>query len=155
MDDAAYMWRAIEKAREGIAAGQSPFGAAVVKDGKVVVAAHNTVWRDTDPTAHAEVQAIRLAATALGTIDLSGCVMYTTCEPCPMCLSAIHWAKFSRCVFGATIADAAKAGFCELIFPAKDLARQGKSPLIVEEGILRPECAELFERFRMAGGRTY
>jgi guanine deaminase len=155
MDDAAFMWRAIEKAREGIAAGQSPFGAAVVQAGRVIVAAHNTVWRDTDPTAHAEIQAIRQAAAALATINLSGCVMYTTCEPCPMCLSAIHWAKFDRCVFGATIADAENAGFSELTLPAKELARQGGSPLIVEDGLLRAECAELFERFRMAGGKTY
>jgi tRNA(Arg) A34 adenosine deaminase TadA len=155
MDDATFMWRAIEKAREGIAAGQSPFGAAVVKNGKVVAATHNTVWRDTDPTCHAEVNAIRQAATALDTINLTGCVMYTTCEPCPMCLSAIHWAKFTRCVFGATIADAAKAGFCELQFPAKELARQGGSPLVVHDGVLRAECAELFERFRLAGGKTY
>jgi tRNA(Arg) A34 adenosine deaminase TadA len=155
MDDSAFMWRAIEKAREGIAAGQSPFGAAVVKNGKIVAAAHNTVWRDTDPTCHAEVNAIREAAAALGTIALTDCVMYTTCEPCPMCLSAVHWAKFKRCVFGATIEDAANAGFCELHFPAKDLARQGGSPLIVEDGVLRAECVELFERFRMAGGKTY
>ena len=155
MDDAHFMWRAIEKAREGILAGQSPFGAAVVKNGVIVVAAHNTVWRDTDPTCHAEINAIRQAAAALGTIFLNGCVMYTTCEPCPMCLSAIHWAKFARCVFGATIEDAASAGFCELHFPAKELARQGGSPLVVEDGVLRAECVELFERFRMLGGKTY
>src|SRR5262249_5781052 len=150
-----FMWRAIEKAREGIAAGQSPFGAAVVKAGKVIATAHNTVWRDTDPTCHAEMNAIRQAAAALGTIFLTDCVMYTTCEPCPMCLSAIHWAKFVRCVYGATIEDAAKAGFHELHFAAKDLARQGGSPVLVEDGVLRPECAELFDRFRMAGGKTY
>jgi tRNA(Arg) A34 adenosine deaminase TadA len=101
------------------------------------------------------VNAIREAAAALDTIALTDCVMYTTCEPCPMCLSAVHWAKFKRCVFGATIEDAANAGFCELHFPAKELARQGGSPLIVEDGVLRAECVELFERFRMAGGKTY
>ena len=87
MDDATFMWRAIEKVREGIIAGQSPFAQAVVKDGKVVAATHNTVWRDTDPTCHAEVNAIRQAAAALASINLTGCVMYTTCEPCPMCLA--------------------------------------------------------------------
>src|SRR5437763_16263183 len=106
MDEQTWMWRAIERAREGIAKGQSPFGAAVVSGGKVVAAAHNTVWLDTDPTAHAEVNAIRQAAAALGTIKLAGCVMFTTCEPCPMCLAAVHWAKFDRVVYGATIADA-------------------------------------------------
>src|SRR5947209_10405649 len=107
MDEQAFMWRAIEKAREGIGKRQSPFGAAVVRDGQVVAAAHNTVWLDTDPTAHAEVNALRQAAVALATIKLAGCVMYTTCEPCPMCLAAIHWAKLDRVVFGATIAAAA------------------------------------------------
>jgi tRNA(Arg) A34 adenosine deaminase TadA len=155
MDDAAFMWRAVEKAREGIAAGQSPFGAAVIKADKVIVAAHNTVWRDTDPTAHAEVNAIRQAATVLGTIDLSGCVMFTTCEPCPMCMSAIHWSRMARCVYGATIDDAAAAGFRELQFAAKDLVCQGKSSVVVHDGVLRAECKELFERFRMAGGKTY
>jgi guanine deaminase len=155
MDEQAFMWRAVEKAREGIALGQSPFGAAVVKGGTVVAAAHNTVWRDTDPTAHAEVNAIRQAAAALGTIDLSGCTMYTTCEPCPMCLAAIHWAKFGRCVYGATIADAAAAGFTELHVPAKELARRGGSKLAIEDGLLREVCAALFARWKEAGGRAY
>ena len=85
-----------------------------------MAATHNTVWRDLDPTAHAEVNCIRSAAKALQTISLSGCEMYSTCEPCPMCLSAIHWSKIDRVVFGATIADAAAAGFCEL-----HMARRG------------------------------
>src|SRR5262245_14130760 len=121
MDQQAFMWRAVEKAREGIAKGQSPFGAVVVSDGKVVAAAHNTVWLDTDPTAHAEINAIRQAATVLGSIALHGCTMYTTCEPCPMCLAAIHWAKIGRVVYGASIADAAAGGFTELRVPAKEL----------------------------------
>src|SRR5688572_12536560 len=94
---------AIGKADEGILAGQSPFGAVVVQDGEVVTAAHNTVWRDVDPTAHAEINAIRDAAARLQRIDLSGCMMFTTCEPCPMCLAAIHWAKFDAVIYGATI----------------------------------------------------
>src|SRR6516165_9769852 len=113
MTDADYMRLAIRKAQESIAAGQSPFGAVIIKDGEVVAATHNTVWRDSDPTAHAEVNCIRAAASALRLIDLSGCEMYSTCEPCPMCLSAIHWARIDRVVFGATIADAALAGFNE------------------------------------------
>jgi tRNA(Arg) A34 adenosine deaminase TadA len=155
MDEQAFMWRAVEKAREGIAQGQSPFGAVVVKGGKVVAAAHNTVWRDTDPTAHAEVNAIRQAAAALGTIFLDDCAMYTTCEPCPMCLSAIHWAKLDRVVYGATIADAADAGFTELQFPARELARLGGSRLVVEDGLLREVCAGLFARWKEAGGTPY
>ena len=142
---------AIAKARDGIAAGQSPFGAIIVRGTDVVATTHNTVWRDTDPTAHAEVNCIRAAATALKLIDLSGCEMYSTCEPCPMCLSAIHWAKIDRVVYGATIADAAAAGFCELRVDAKLLAELGKSPLKVKSGLLREECAQLFELWKKTG----
>src|SRR4051794_29768559 len=111
MTDEKFMQVAIAKTKAGIAAGQSPFGSIIVRDGRIVAEAHNTVWRDTDPTAHAEVNAIRLASKALGTIDFTGCTLYTTCEPCPMCLTASHWARISRVVYGATIEDAEKAGF--------------------------------------------
>ncbi|HZT83781.1 MAG TPA: nucleoside deaminase [Gemmataceae bacterium] len=149
-DEAGMRW-AIEKCREGIAARQSPFGTALVQDGRLVVATHNTVWRDGDPTAHAEVNGIRAAAAALGTIRLSGCTLYTTCEPCAMCLAAIHWAKIPRVVYGATIADAAAAGFSELCVPAAELARLGGSPLRVESGPLRAECRDLFRLWKEAG----
>jgi guanine deaminase len=152
MTEPELMRLAIDKAREGIAAGQSPFGAIVVdRGGDVVAAAHNTVWRDTDPTAHAEVNGLRRAASVLATIDLEGCTMYSTCEPCPMCLAAIHWAKVDRVVFGATIADAAAAGFCELHVAAATLAELGGSPLRVEGGLLRDDCAALFEEWKRAG----
>jgi tRNA(Arg) A34 adenosine deaminase TadA len=151
MTNEQYMKLAIEKTKEGIFSGQSPFGAVIVKDGKVVASAHNRVWKTCDPTAHAEVTAIREAAKELNTIDLSGTVMFTTCEPCPMCLSAIHWAKIDTVYFGATIADAANAGFKELEFPAKELAKQGKSPLKVEDGLCREECAALFSLWKNAG----
>src|SRR4051812_13423533 len=114
MNDEEFLRRAIEVCRQGIAAGQSPFGAVIVREGRVVVAAHNTVWRDLDPTAHAEVNALRAAAAALQSIELAGCTLYSTCEPCPMCLAASHWAKVDRVVFGAAIADATAAGFGEL-----------------------------------------
>ena len=149
--DADFMALAIAKARDGIAAGQSPFGAIVVRDGDVVAATHNTVWRDLDPTAHAEVNCIRRAAEALQAIDLGGCEMYSTCEPCPMCLAAIHWAKIDRVVYGATIDDAARAGFCELHVDARVLAEMGRSPLKVESGLLREECAALFAQWQEAG----
>ncbi len=142
---------AIAKARDGIAAGQTPFGAIIVRGSELVAATHNTVWRDTDPTAHAEVNCIRSAATAIKLIDLSGCEMYSTCEPCPMCLSAIHWAKIDRVVYGATIADAANAGFCELHVDARRLVELGNSPLKVESGLLREECAQLFELWKKTG----
>ena len=150
MSEAELMRLAIEKTREGIASGQSPFGSIIVKDGEVVASTHNTVWRDTDPTAHAEVNCLRRAAKALETIDLKGCTLYSTCEPCPMCLAAIHWAKIDRVVFGATIDDAAEAGFHELRVAASTLAEMGGSPLVVEGGLLREECSALFSEWKRA-----
>ena len=113
--DEGYMRLAIQKAREGVAAGQTPFGACIVTaGGEVAACEHNVVWRTTDITAHGEVNAIRVACRSLGTIDLSGCTIYSTTEPCPMCFSAIHWAKIAGIVFGASISDAQAAGFNEL-----------------------------------------
>jgi guanine deaminase len=153
MSDIEFMKQAIVKAREGIATGNSPFGACVVKNSQLIASAHNSVWPDTDPTAHAEVNAIRRTARVLRTIDLSGCIMYTTCEPCPMCLSAIHWSKIDRVVYGATIADAAGAGFNELKFDAKRLAKEGGSKLVVEQlddQTTCRECAALFQEWKKA-----
>src|SRR5512146_1884966 len=143
--DEEYMRLAIEKTRAGIAAGQTPFGAVIVRQGEVIIAAHNCVWATTDPTAHAEITAIRQAAQRLRTIELSGCTMYTTTEPCPMCLAAAHWAKIDRVVYGATIADAAAAGFHELHVPAEMMVTVGRSPMKVEVGPLRDECRALFD----------
>ena len=156
MTDADFLRQAIAAAREGIAAGQSPFGSVIARESVVIASTHNTVWRDTDPTAHAEVNCIRAATRVLRTIDLSLCVLYSTCEPCPMCLSAIHWSKIRRVVFGAAIADAAAAGFSELRVPAVELARMGGSRLVVEGGLMVEECRSLFEEFRRASaGKTY
>lgn len=146
-----YMRLAIRKAQEGISRGQSPFGSAIVRGGQAVAVTHNSVWLTCDPTAHAEVNCIRAAATALKTISLQGCTLYSTTEPCPMCLSAIHWAKIDRVVFGATIADATTAGFSELSVPAATLAQMGGSPLVVESGLLQQECAALFDEWLQSG----
>ena len=151
MGETEWMRLAIEKTREGIAAGQSPFGSVIVKDGEVLATAHNTVWRDTDPTAHAEVNCLRQATRTLGTIELKGCTLYSTCEPCPMCLAAIHWARVDRVVFGATIEDAARAGFAELRVDARSLAEMGRSPLVVDGGLLREVCSALFSEWKKAG----
>jgi tRNA(Arg) A34 adenosine deaminase TadA len=151
MTDDDAMRTAIRKAREGIAAGQSPFGAAIVRDGKIIAEAHNTVWLDCNPTAHAEINALRAAAQAIGAIDLSGSTVYSTCEPCPMCLAAIHWSKADRVVFGASIGDAHAAGFAELPIPAAQMVALGHSPLRVEGGRLAPECAALFDEWKKAG----
>ncbi len=137
---------AIAVCRDGIAAGQAPFGAVIAAaDGRVVHAAHNTVRQTGDPTAHAEINAIRAACVALSTIDLSGCVIATTCEPCPMCAAAIHWARLDAVIFGATIADATAAGFGELTVSAGRLYEMGGSSVAVHGGVLQAESAELFQ----------
>ncbi len=146
------MWLAIEKTREGIRAGQTPFGACIVSsDGKVVACDHNVVWATTDITAHGEVNTIRAACRALGTVDLSGCTIYSTTEPCPMCFSAIHWAKISRIVFGASIADAAAAGFNELTIANTLMKEAGNSQVCIDAGCLHDACAALFMEWKDLG----
>lgn len=112
MNGEELMLRAIELAeRNASSVTGGPFGAVVVKDGKVITEASNTVTVDNDPTAHAEVNAIRKACAALGTFDLSGCELYTSCEPCPMCLAACYWAHIDKVYYAADREDAAAAGF--------------------------------------------
>jgi guanine deaminase len=107
-----FMARAIELAIENVRSGRGgPFAALVVKDGRIVGEGTNRVTASNDPTAHAEVVAIRAACEAMGTFQLDGCDVYTTCEPCPMCLGAIYWARPARVYFACTAADAATAGF--------------------------------------------
>ena len=106
------MQLAIEKAEENIAAGKGgPFGAVVVKDGKIIAAVGNRVTSTNDPTAHAEVVAIREACKVLETFDLAGCEIYASCEPCPMCLGAIMWARIDKLYYAADRTDASRAGF--------------------------------------------
>ncbi|MGD2062317.1 MAG: nucleoside deaminase [Nitrospirota bacterium] len=150
------MAHAIDACRRGIDAGQTPFACAIAQEGRLIAVAHNTVWRDVDITAHAEMMALRDACHALGRIDLSGCDLYTTCEPCPMCLAASHWARIGTVFFGATIADAQAAGFNELAVPAQELVTRGGSPMKVVGGVLHDECAALFEEWRRRpDARTY
>lgn len=144
MIDERYMREAIAAARRGIAAGQTPFGTCIVRDGRVIATAHNAVWADTDITAHAEIVAIRAACKALRTVDLTGCDIYSTCEPCPMCFSAIHWARIDRIVFGARIADAAAAGFHEMPIANERMKTLGGSGVEIVADFLRSECAALF-----------
>jgi len=107
-----FMTRAIELAIENVRSQQGgPFGAVIVKDGKVIAEGANSVTATNDPTAHAEVVVIRKACEALGLFELRGCELYSSCEPCPMCLGAIYWARPARVYYGSTAADAAKAGF--------------------------------------------
>lgn len=143
MDD-DYMRLAIDAAREGIALGQTPFGACLVKDGAVVCCVHNVVWEHTDITAHAEIHAIREACRILNTVDLSGAALYTTCEPCAMCFSASHWARIATIHYGARIEDAKRAGFNEMVLSSELLRHLGGSPVKVRGGLLREECLDLF-----------
>jgi len=108
-----YMDMAVQEAKEGVERGEGgPFGAVIVDSkGEIVARAHNMVLQSNDPTAHAEVTCIRKASAKMGKFDLSDCKIYSTCEPCPMCFGAIHWAKIPVCIFGATAKDAAEAGF--------------------------------------------
>ncbi len=106
-----FMREALALARENIRKGGGPFAAIIVKDGKEIARTGNTVTLSNDPTAHAEVNAIREACRKLGTFNLAGCEIYSSCEPCPMCLSAIYWAGISKIYMSASRFDAADAGF--------------------------------------------
>ncbi len=155
-DPEQLMRRAIAKARQGIDAGQSPFGCAIAKDGQLLSECHNNVIATTDITAHAEVNAIRAACSQVGEILLEGCVVATTCEPCPMCMAALHWARVSHVYFGATIADAEAAGFNELQLPAADLLSIGGSNVKLVGGLLHDECKQLFDEWlSSANPQTY
>jgi tRNA(Arg) A34 adenosine deaminase TadA len=143
MEPTELMRRAIDRCREGIAAGQSPFGCAIAQGNQLLAAAHNTVLGTTDITAHAEINAIRAGCAALGDIFLKGAVVATTCEPCPMCMAALHWARVELVYYGASIADADRIGFNELRLPASELLRQGGSPIKLVP-LMADECRQLF-----------
>ena len=109
--DQQFLTRAVELARKNVETGGGPFGAVIVKDNQVVAECANQVIAIPDPTAHAEIQAIRQAALNLNSFNLTGSTLYTSCEPCPMCLSAIYWSRISRVVFASDRNDADRAGF--------------------------------------------
>jgi guanine deaminase len=156
LTDADFMRLAIQKATEGVASGQTPFGACIARAGGLVSSAHNVVWQTTDITAHAEIHAIREACRKLSTIDLSGCVIYSTCEPCPMCFAACHWARISKIVYGANIQDALRSGFHELQIPNTRLKELGASPVEIVSDFLRDEAVALFHFFdQQPNKRTY
>lgn len=111
MTDADFMRQAIALAENSIRNGGGPFGAVITQDAQVIASGHNQVTTNHDPTAHAEVQAIRQACLVLGRYSLEGCTIYTSCEPCPMCLGAIYWARLDRMVYANDRNDAAAIGF--------------------------------------------
>lgn len=154
--DEHYMALALEAAHSGVEAGQTPFGACIVNNDHVIACEHNRVWLNTDITAHAEVQAIRVACTATGKIGLAGSTIYSTTEPCPMCFSAIHWARIGRVVYGASIADAQAAGFHELAISNEVMKDLGASAIELTSGCCSPECRQLFDQWHQRGdARAY
>jgi len=142
-----YMRLAIEQARQALADGQPPYGACIVKDGEVVAAVHNRICRNTDATAHAEVEAIREACRRLGTTLLDGCVMYSTAEPCSMCLTAGVWAGIDTMVYGADMADEERYGLARPTVPASTMQQHLKRPLRLVPGVGRDEMRALFEHW--------
>lgn len=141
-----YMRRAIALSAENMDNNGGPFGAVIVKDDEIVAEGGNRVTDNCDPTAHAEVNAIRNAAKRLRTFDLSGCEIYTSCEPCPMCLGAIYWAHIDRIYFANTKEDAKKIGFDDS-FIYDEIALDYKNRKVKTEQCMRNEAIEVFRKW--------
>lgn len=143
------MRAAIAAARGGVMRGEGgPFGACIVRGGAVLATASNCVLAHHDPTAHAEVTAIRAACAQLQTHLLAGAHVYTTTEPCPMCFAALNWARVSRIYYGTNIADVAALGFNELTISNYQMKEIGGSAIEIIPDFLRPECLDLLQLWR-------
>ncbi|HXB95424.1 MAG TPA: nucleoside deaminase [Puia sp.] len=151
--DKSYLQQAVEVAREGVEKGVGgPFGCVIVKDGKIVGMGSNGVTSTNDPTAHAEIVAIRDACQRLGHYQLTGCTVYTTCEPCPMCLGALYWARPGRVVYAATRDEAADAGFDDAFIYREILLPDSERKIpFVHQPV--EEAGKLFELWREMGDR--
>ena len=147
MSNATFMREAVQLAEQGMRSGRGgPFGCVVVRRGEVVGRGSNRVTSTNDPTAHAEVVAIRDACTALNTFQLTDCELYTSCEPCPMCLSAIYWARIPHVYYGNTRADAAAIGFDDdFIYQQVPLAPEART--VKMELFLRDEAQVTFQEW--------
>ena len=154
MSDADFTRRAIELAIENVRLGRGgPFGAVIVCGGAIVAEATNLVTFSHDPTAHAEIGAIREACRARQSFELKGCTIYSSCEPCPMCLGAIYWARLERLVYAATRDDAAGAGFDDSsIYEQVPLAPEARA--LRTMNLLREEGARAFEAWLQSPGRV-
>lgn len=141
--DAYFMGEAIRLSIESVKSGGGPFGAVIVRDGEIVAMASNSVTKDNDPTAHAEVNALRAAARKLDNFDLSGCTVYSSCEPCPMCLGAIYWAKIDRLFFANNKTDAKNIGFDDS-FIYEEIERPYEKRKMKISQIMRVEAMEAF-----------
>jgi guanine deaminase len=153
-DHDKFMRMAIDLAENNVTQGQGgPFGAVIVKDGMVVARSANKVVPTNDPTAHAEVSAIRLACQELETFSLDGCVIYTSCEPCPMCLGAIYWARIDHIYYANTKADAAAIGFDDqFIYEELDLPMDQRKLPVVQ--LMRDEALNAFKLWETSEKRT-
>lgn len=138
------MQKAIELSIENVEKGGGPFGAIIVKGDEIIASGTNRVTADHDPTAHAEVNAIRNACKKLNTFDLSGCVIYSSCEPCPMCLSAIYWANLDKLFYGNTKEDAKDIGFSDQ-FIYEELARKPSDRQLSIETLMREKALDAFK----------
>lgn len=141
-----FMKRAIELAQKGVDETGGPFGCVIVKDGQIVGEGYNEVTSTNDPTAHAEVVAIRNACKALGSFQLDGCEIYTSCEPCPMCLGAIYWARPARVFYAGTREDAAAAGFDDQ-FIYEELEKHIHDRSMALDNLSREEAQKVFQNW--------
>ncbi len=145
--DQKFMRRAIALALEGVDDnGGGPFGCVVVKNGEIIGEGHNQVTSANDPTAHAEVVAIRDACQKLGTFQLDGCTIYTSCEPCPMCLGAIYWARLEKIFMACSREDAAEAGFDDA-FIYEEIGKEPSERSVPTMSLLRDEALAVFEKW--------
>lgn len=149
--DEEFVALAIEQSRLGVANGQWPFGACIVKDGKVVVAVHNVAAAEMDITAHAELHAIRRACRELNTLDLAGATLYASCEPCPMCFSAAFWARIPHVVYGCRIADVARLGIRQIPITAHTMNRQSGSGMQIKGDVSRTQSLAVITDWHRKG----
>ena len=149
-----FMEIAKTQADEGMKANEGgPFGAVIVQNGKIIATGHNEVLKTNDPTAHAEIVAIRKATSKLGRFDLSDCEIYSSCEPCPMCFAAIHWAKIKKLYYGCTRFDAAGIGFDDK-FIYDVIAGKANTNKVASKEIDREECIKLFKEWDQKQDKT-
>ncbi|MDE5547315.1 MAG: nucleoside deaminase [Anaeroplasmataceae bacterium] len=148
-----FMQMAIQEAQNGIRKGHGgPFGAVIVKNGVVIGKGHNQVVKNNDPTCHGEIMAIHKACKTIQSFDLSGCELYTTGEPCPMCLAAILWANISKVYYGCTIEDTAKIGFRDSIFYQFQKDEEAKSKFA--KMLDREDCLKLYDEYMNIENKT-
>ena len=150
----SYLREAIRLSKEKMEAGEGgPFGAVVVKDSEIIGRGWNRVTSANDPTAHAEIMAIREACSTLGTFSLEGCEIYASCEPCPMCLSAIYWARLEKLYFAGSRDDAATAGFDDALL-YEEVTKDWNARTLQTEQHLQPEAQAVFNLWKKKPDRT-